>query len=284
MVDSSARDQIGPTLDQALALPRTLEATVEQRFIDLNGHMNVAWYVHLFDRATWVLFERLGIDEPYRTRANAGMFAVEQHLRYLGELREGDPLEVHSRVLEVRPKSLRLMHVMTDPVRQRIAAIAEVVGVHIDYTSRRSIAFSPEQLARMQREVTGGAPLDDPGAQRFARGWIEAWNRRDVEAVLAHFTDDAIFVSPKAEVAVGQGRLTSKADLRRYWQAALARVGRMHFTLDVAAWSPAAQILTIVYTTAVDDQPPRRATEILRFRGDRVVAGEGLYGAVVAWP
>jgi hypothetical protein len=126
--------------------------------------------------------------------------------------------------------------------------------------------------------------MDEAGAQRFARAWIEAWSRHDVEAVLAHWADDATFVSPKAEVVVGQGRLTSKTDLRRYWQAALARIGKLTFTLDNALWSPAAGTLTIVYTSRVDDQPPRRAAEILRFRGELVVAGEALYGAVAAGP
>jgi hypothetical protein len=124
--------------------------------------------------------------------------------------------------------------------------------------------------------------LDDAGAQRFARAWVEAWNRRDVEAVLAHFAEDATFVSPKAEVVVGQGRLTNKPDLRRYWQAALAQVGSLRFALDVAAWSPAEQQLTILYTSFVDAQPPRRVAEILRFQGDLVVSGEALYGAVAS--
>jgi nuclear transport factor 2 (NTF2) superfamily protein len=127
-----------------------------------------------------------------------------------------------------------------------------------------------------------GAVLDDAGAQRFARAWIEAWNRRDAEAVLAHFADDATFVSPRAEVVVGQGRLTSKPDLRRYWQAALAQVRSLRFALEVAAWSPAEQMLTILYTSFVDDQPPRRAAEILRFRGQRVVLGEAFYGAAAS--
>ena len=41
-----------PSLEEALAMARTLEAVVEPRFIDSMGHMNVAWYVHLFDRGT----------------------------------------------------------------------------------------------------------------------------------------------------------------------------------------------------------------------------------------
>jgi ketosteroid isomerase-like protein len=37
----------------------------------------------------------------------------------------------------------------------------------------------------------------------FAETWIAAWNRRDVDAVLAHFADDAEFVSPAAHKFVG---------------------------------------------------------------------------------
>jgi YbgC/YbaW family acyl-CoA thioester hydrolase len=286
MIDQSVEARpAGPTLAEALAWPRTLTAVVEPRFIDRNGHMNVAWYVHLFDEATVELFRRHGLDEEHRRQANAAMFAVEENIRYLGELREGDSLEVHTRLLDVRPKALRFVHVMTDPRRGRIAATAELVGVYIDQASRRSIAFPTELLPGLQAELAawGGPTLDDAAAQRFARGWIEAWNRRDAEAVLAHYADDAVFVSPKAEVVVGQGRLTSKADLRRYWEAALAGIRTLRFTLDAAAWSAGVQTLTILYTSFVDDQPPRRATEIMRFRGDRVVAGEALYGAVAAW-
>src|SRR5262249_22376637 len=120
-----------PSLEEARALSLTLEASVEARFIDAMGHMNVAWYVHLFDQATWALSARLGIDEDYRRRTNTGMFAVEEHIRYLGELREGDRLEVRSRVEDGGPRSVRLFHAMLDPARARLSAVVDVVGVHI---------------------------------------------------------------------------------------------------------------------------------------------------------
>jgi acyl-CoA thioester hydrolase len=135
-----------PTFEEALALEQTLEASVEPRFIDSMGHMNVAWYVHLFDRATWSLFDRLGIDQRYLDRTQAGMFAVEHYIRYLGELRENDPLRIHTRILDAQPKSLTLVHVMLDPARARLAATAEVVGIHMDLATRRSAPF-PAPLA-----------------------------------------------------------------------------------------------------------------------------------------
>jgi acyl-CoA thioester hydrolase len=139
-----------PSLEEALALPLTLEATVEPRFIDAMGHMNVAWYVHLFDRGTWGFFARVGIDPDYRQRTNAGMFAVEHHIRYLSELRESDALAVHAQLIALGAKSLRLRLAMVDPARRRLSAAAEVVSVHIDLGTRRSAPFPDDVAARLR--------------------------------------------------------------------------------------------------------------------------------------
>jgi acyl-CoA thioester hydrolase len=282
MVD--ANDAV-PTLAEARGWPRTLAAAVEPGFIDAMGHMNVAWYVHLFDRATWACFEAVGIDEAYRGRAHAGMFAVEEHLRYLGELRAGDPLEVYTRVVEARPKTVRLYHAMVDPVRDRLAATADVVGVHIDLGTRRSAPFPADILARLRAAAPAPAEraLDDAGAKRFAQAWVAAWNRRDIEAVLAHYAEDAVFVSPKAMAFLGKAEARGKGELRAYWQAASARIRSLHFALEEAAWSAADQTLTMVYVATIDEQA-RRAVEIVRFRGGLIVRGEALYGADVARP
>jgi ketosteroid isomerase-like protein len=47
------------------------------------------------------------------------------------------------------------------------------------------------------------APLTRSEALEFAARWVAAWNRRDVDAVLAHYVDDATFISPKAQLFVG---------------------------------------------------------------------------------
>ncbi len=150
-----------PALDDALALPRMLEAVVEPRFIDSMGHMNVSWYVHLFDRATWAFFQSVGIDADYRRRAGAGMFAVEHHIRYLSELREGEPLAVHVRRIALGARSLRLHLVMIDTTHQKLSAAAEVVGVHIDMSVRRPSPF-PEDIAARLR----AALVPDPAPTR----------------------------------------------------------------------------------------------------------------------
>lgn len=79
-------------------------------------------------------------------------------------------------------------------------------------------------------------PTNDPHG--FARSWIDAWNAHDLDAVLAHYSDDFEFSSPLISQFAGEasGRLRGKAAVRAYWSAALARVPDLHFELvDVLA-------------------------------------------------
>lgn len=77
-----------------------------------------------------------------------------------------------------------------------------------------------------------------PEPQSFARSWLDAWNCRDIDAVLSHFAEDAVFSSPLAAqiVAGSDGVVRGKQALRSYWTAALERNAGLHFELiDVYA-------------------------------------------------
>ncbi|MES1184298.1 MAG: thioesterase family protein [Myxococcales bacterium] len=272
-------------LSRARSLELTVEALVEPQFLDAMGHMNVAWYVHLFDRGIWTFFARHGLNESYLQGAQRGMFALEENLRYLSELREAEPLQVYTGVLELRPKTLRLLQYMVDRQKEKVAAVREVVAAHIDLETRRSVAFSPEVLAGLQALPLAPPPttaMTEASAQLFAQAWVDAWNRRDTEAVLAHYADDAVFISPKAAQFVGAARVEGKAALRAYWQTALSRIQRLTFKLDAALWSARAETLTVVYEATLQDGPPVRAAEIMHFRAGQIVRGEAFYGAAAA--
>ncbi|MDP4023370.1 nuclear transport factor 2 family protein [Methylobacterium sp. NEAU 140] len=114
---------------------------------------------------------------------------------------------------------------------------------------------------------------------RFAAAWIANWNRRDVEAVLGHFADDATFVSPVARDVVGEAVLTGKEGIGAYWRAALDRIPSLRFTLDHATWDDARRELTVIYVAERDGRR-RRACEIMTFdAAGRQVRGEAFYGA-----
>ena len=117
--------------------------------------------------------------------------------------------------------------------------------------------------------------------QQFARDWVAAWSRRDVDAVLAHYDDDAVFTSPKAQTIVGQARLDGKEALARYWRAAMERIPRLTFELQRATWDAADRTLTVIYLADLAGNRAR-SCEVMRF-SERflVVEGEAFYGATI---
>jgi acyl-CoA thioester hydrolase len=267
-------------LSQTPGLVLTLEGAVEARFVDAMGHMNVAWYAHLFDRAVWSRFADLGLDAAYLEREGRGMFALEENTRYIAELREGEPLAVRTALVEAREKTLRFVQYLHNVGKRTLAATQEIVTAHIDLATRRTTPIPADIRARLAPHVATSLPgvaLTDAGARAFARAWIDAWNRRDVEAVLAHYADDATFVSPRAERITGSAVVVGKPALRAYWQAALGQ-RQLEFTLDEALWSPRTETLTLLYRAAFDEQPPNRASEVMRFRGSTITRGEAFYG------
>ena len=115
----------------------------------------------------------------------------------------------------------------------------------------------------------------------FAETWIAAWNRRDVDAVLAHFAEEAQFVSPVALNFVGRPVLRNKKELEDYWRRALDRISVLEFKLDHATWDERRKELNVVYEANVNGER-KRACEIMQFDASgRQIRGEAFYGAAI---
>jgi len=67
---------------------------VEDQWVDYNGHLNMAYYNVLFDRAGDEAFEFVGLGADYLKTANCSFFTLEAHITYLRELHAGDPVRV----------------------------------------------------------------------------------------------------------------------------------------------------------------------------------------------
>jgi hypothetical protein len=115
----------------------------------------------------------------------------------------------------------------------------------------------------------------------FAETWIANWNRRDVEAVLAHFAEEAQFVSPVAGNFVGRPVLRNKKELEVYWRGALDRISVLQFELDHATWDERRRELNVVYEANLNGER-KRACEIMQFdAAGRQIRGEAFYGAAI---
>lgn len=78
------------------------------------------------------------------------------------------------------------------------------------------------------------ACVNDEQLQRFAAGWIEAWNSRDLERILRHYADDVEFTSPFVTQLTGDaaGCLRGKAALRDYFARGLKAYPELKFELQ----------------------------------------------------
>jgi acyl-CoA thioester hydrolase len=128
------------------SLPVTHTAVIPKEYLDEMGHMNVMWYTHLFGRSTVALFERVGLNRAYFEANHTGTFALEQHIRFLAEVRVGQHITLRTRLLGRSAKRFHFMHFMFNDDRELLAATGEFVGAHIDLKVRKMSAV-PENIA-----------------------------------------------------------------------------------------------------------------------------------------
>jgi ketosteroid isomerase-like protein len=76
--------------------------------------------------------------------------------------------------------------------------------------------------------------ISEAEAQRIAEEWIDAWNRHDIEAILDHYADDIVSVSPLAieRLGVPDGAVRGKEQLRDYFSRGIAPGSPLKFELQ----------------------------------------------------
>lgn len=151
-----------PTYDQVSELPLAHEGHVEESFIDENGHMNIGDYFHLTSSSLWRETRSFGVADDYISARGMSLFTVEQHIRYLGEMRLGDRLSVHNRFIARSGKVVHAMSFLLDQEKDRLACTMEISWVHVDMTSRRSVDLPEDIAAGFDAAIARAADLDWP--------------------------------------------------------------------------------------------------------------------------
>jgi len=121
---------------------------VQPEYIDLNGHMNVGYYTVLFDRALDLPWARLGIYSALILETGKSSFALESHLTYKQELKEGDPIAFDFQLLDFDAKRIHYFLRMWHAERRYLAATCEQLSICVDMRTRRSTAW-PESAIEL---------------------------------------------------------------------------------------------------------------------------------------
>lgn len=132
-------------------------------WIDYNGHMNVSYYVLVFDRATDDFFDFMGMDAEYRAAGNVSAFTAEMHVNYIREAKEGDEVYVTTQLLGYDAKRFHYFHRMYHAEEGYLAATNELLCLFVDMSQRRVTQMPPLILDRLAeiRESHAELPLPE---------------------------------------------------------------------------------------------------------------------------
>jgi len=122
---------------------------VRPEWIDNNGHMNMGYYVVVFDLATDEWMRVIGLDAAHRRTQEVTTFCLEAHVTYHREVRERDPLRFTTRLLGYDEKRIHYIHEMFHAEADYLAATNELMSLHVSQTTRRGAPMTLEILDRL---------------------------------------------------------------------------------------------------------------------------------------
>src|SRR5947209_19620986 len=105
-------------LEKILALePACLRMTVPDEYRDENGHMNVRWYLAIFDEAGYALHARLGLTPEFHNARATGTMDLEHHTNFLHEVLPGDRVAIFVRLVAYSAKRMHYLMFMVNETR-----------------------------------------------------------------------------------------------------------------------------------------------------------------------
>ena len=143
---------------------------VEPQWIDYNGHLNMAYYNVLFDRAVDEVYERLGIGPSYLKRSNHSTMTAEIHVRYLREIHVNAPVRVRFQLLAYDAKRMHYFEELVHAEEGWLSATSENMTLHIDMAAKKVAPWPAdvmEKFAKLQA-AHANLPLPDGAGRRIS--------------------------------------------------------------------------------------------------------------------
>ena len=153
------------SIEQVRQLPLHYRQTIPEAYLDHNRHMNVRWYMAISNDAIPNFFKSLGIERAYFHSEKSSIFALQHHVNYLAEVRMGETVAVHTRIVGFSPKRMHFVQFLLNEDSHKLACTIEVLNSHIDLTIRRTSPYPPHIAERIlavlnaHQQLAWDAPL-----------------------------------------------------------------------------------------------------------------------------
>ena len=126
---------------------------VKQEWVDYNSHMNMAYYVLVFDQALEVALEKFNMGESAAKNLNRTTMVVETNTKYLNEVRLGEEVDIQMTYFDQDTKRLHVKMEMIKKGKKEISASMEWISLYIDLSKRKVTEFENEKLEIMDKFI-----------------------------------------------------------------------------------------------------------------------------------
>ena len=122
---------------------------IKKEWTDYNNHMNMAYYVLVFDQIWEIILEKFKMGEQSAKKTNMSTMVVETHTTYNNEVKEGDEVEINLIFLDHDKKRLHFKMEMIEKSSKKLAATLEMLSLYIDLNQRKVAEFEQEKAKLM---------------------------------------------------------------------------------------------------------------------------------------
>ena len=122
---------------------------VIKEYTDYNGHLNVAYYVRIFDVAADVMLDNFKMGGESAKQNNKTTFVAEMHTIYKQEVRLGEEVETHLTYLNHDKKRIQYRLSMFHKEKKYLAATNEILSLYVDLSKRKVVEFDSDRLKIM---------------------------------------------------------------------------------------------------------------------------------------
>ena len=122
---------------------------IKKDWTDYNEHMNMAYYVLIFDLAWEIVLEKFKMGEHSAKTNKKSTMVVETHTTYNNEVKQGDEVDIVLTYFDHDKKRLHFKLEMYEKSKQTLSATIEMLSLYIDLSQRKVAEFEEEKIKIM---------------------------------------------------------------------------------------------------------------------------------------
>ena len=122
---------------------------IKKEWTDYNNHMNMAYYVLVFDQLWEIVLAKFKMGEQSAKTTQKSTMVVETHTTYNNEVKEGDEVEVNLTFFDHDKKRMHFKMEMIEKSSKKLSATLEMLSLYIDLSKRKVSEFEKEKVKLM---------------------------------------------------------------------------------------------------------------------------------------